>query len=178
MTAAATCGVHATAAILLLGLLNLALARGALARGCSLGSIARACALATTTATGGLLGLRRCGIATALLKGCDLAGRVKNYDMAVLEVDERSAPKVYPYVKPEYIAARVKSANLDGVDVACWGIDKDYISALKSRGLYVAVWTVNNPKDMEKFVEWGVDSITTDKCGDFIKILSSKHSKP
>lgn len=76
------------------------------------------------------------------------------------------------------IAARVKSANLDGVDVACWGIDKDYISALKSRGVYVAVWTVNNPKDMEKFVEWGVDSITTDKCGDFIKILSSKHSKP
>ena len=45
------------------------------------------------------------GISTALLKGCDLLGRIRpGYDLAVLEVDERSAPKVYPYVKPEYIA--------------------------------------------------------------------------
>ena len=44
------------------------------------------------------------GIATALLKGCDLAGRVKNYDMAVLEVDERSSVRVYPYITPDYIA--------------------------------------------------------------------------
>ena len=44
------------------------------------------------------------GIATALLKGCDLAGRVKNHDMAVLEVDERSSVRVYPYITPDYIA--------------------------------------------------------------------------
>ena len=45
------------------------------------------------------------GISTALLKGCDLLGRIRSgYDLAVLEVDERSAPKVYPYVKPDYIA--------------------------------------------------------------------------
>ena len=73
MTAAATCGVHATAAILLLGLLNLTLARGVLARGCSLGSIARARALATTTSTGGLLDLGRLGLATALSTATTLA---------------------------------------------------------------------------------------------------------
>ena len=44
------------------------------------------------------------GIATALLKGCNLAGRVKDYDMAVLEVDERSSVRVYPYITPDYIA--------------------------------------------------------------------------
>lgn len=44
------------------------------------------------------------GIATALLKGCGLAGRVKDYDMAVLEVDERSSVRVYPYITPDYIA--------------------------------------------------------------------------
>ena len=43
------------------------------------------------------------GISTALLKGCDLLGRPKKYDMAVLEVDERSAPRIYPYVKPEFV---------------------------------------------------------------------------
>ena len=37
------------------------------------------------------------GIATALLKGCDRAGRVKNYDMAVLEVDEHDAAALMAY---------------------------------------------------------------------------------
>ena len=106
----------------------------------------------------------------------DAKARNPRYKCYFLYNTKKVGEKITP--SADEIAARVKSANLDGVDVACWGIDKDYISALKSRGLYVAVWTVNNPKDMEKFVEWGVDSITTDKCGDFIKILSSKHSKP
>ena len=52
MTAATSCGVHATAAILLLGLLNLALAGGILACGSGLTGIARARALAAATAIG------------------------------------------------------------------------------------------------------------------------------
>ena len=44
------------------------------------------------------------GISTALLKGCDLLGRCRNeYDLAVLEVDERSSPRIYPYVQPDYV---------------------------------------------------------------------------
>lgn len=43
------------------------------------------------------------GLSTALLKGCDLLGRVRDHDMAVLEVDERSSPKIYPYIKPDYV---------------------------------------------------------------------------
>ena len=43
-------------------------------------------------------------ISTALLRGCDLLGRAKSYDMAVLEVDERSSVRVYPYITPDYIA--------------------------------------------------------------------------
>ena len=73
MTAAATCGVHAAAAILLLGLLNLALARGVLARGCNLGSIARARALATATAIGRPLGLGCLGLTAAFSAATALA---------------------------------------------------------------------------------------------------------
>ena len=106
----------------------------------------------------------------------DAKARNPRYKCYFLYNTKKVGDKITP--SADEIADRVKSANLDGVDVACWGVDKGYISALKSRGLYVAVWTVNNPKDMEKFVEWGADSITTDKSGDFIKILSSKRSKP
>ena len=43
------------------------------------------------------------GVSTAFIRNCDLLGRVKKCDMAVLEIDERSAPKIYPYVRPNYI---------------------------------------------------------------------------
>ena len=44
------------------------------------------------------------GISTTLLKGCDLLGRAKkDYDLAVLEVDERASVRIYPHVKPDYV---------------------------------------------------------------------------
>jgi UDP-N-acetylmuramoyl-L-alanyl-D-glutamate--2,6-diaminopimelate ligase len=42
------------------------------------------------------------GIATSLLQGCSVFGK-SAYDMAVLEVDERSSHRIYPYVKPDYL---------------------------------------------------------------------------
>ena len=68
----------------------------------------------------------------------------------------------------------MKSANLDGVDVSCWGLTEEYVRDLKSRGMHVAVWTVNRVEDMEKFIKWGVDSGTTDRSAEFIKALSGK----
>ena len=43
------------------------------------------------------------GICTTLISGCDLFGRAKDYDLAVLEVDERYSPRIYEYVKPDDI---------------------------------------------------------------------------
>lgn len=42
------------------------------------------------------------GIATSLLRGANIFGK-SNYDMAVLEIDERATPKILPYVKPQYM---------------------------------------------------------------------------
>lgn len=42
------------------------------------------------------------GIASVLLIGAGLSGRSK-YKTAVLEVDERSSPRIYPYVRPAYL---------------------------------------------------------------------------
>ena len=41
------------------------------------------------------------GIATVLLKGVNLVNKT-NYDAAVIEVDERSSMRIYPYLKPDY----------------------------------------------------------------------------
>lgn len=42
------------------------------------------------------------GISTSLLIGCNIFNKPK-YDIAVLEVDERSSKRIYPYVKPDII---------------------------------------------------------------------------
>lgn len=42
------------------------------------------------------------GIATSLINGMTLFGREK-YEMAVFEVDERSALRIYPYMTPDYM---------------------------------------------------------------------------
>ncbi len=43
------------------------------------------------------------GISTAFVRNCDLLGRVRRCDIAVLEVDERSSPRIYPHVKPDLV---------------------------------------------------------------------------
>lgn len=43
------------------------------------------------------------GISTAFIRNCTLFGKVADCDIAVLEVDERCSPKVYPYVKPDLV---------------------------------------------------------------------------
>jgi UDP-N-acetylmuramoyl-L-alanyl-D-glutamate--2,6-diaminopimelate ligase len=42
------------------------------------------------------------GIASSLLTGSGIFGKSK-YEMAVLEVDERSSRRIYPFVKPDYL---------------------------------------------------------------------------
>lgn len=42
------------------------------------------------------------GIATALIEDSSFTGKPKN-DIAVLEVDERSSLRIYPYIKPDYL---------------------------------------------------------------------------
>lgn len=42
------------------------------------------------------------GIATVLLQDSTLTGKAKN-EIAVLEVDERSSLRIYPYIKPDYL---------------------------------------------------------------------------
>jgi len=42
------------------------------------------------------------GIASTLIGGSSMSGRAK-HKMALLEIDERSSQKVYPYIKPDYV---------------------------------------------------------------------------
>ncbi len=43
------------------------------------------------------------GVSTAYIRACNCFGKIKRHDIAVLEVDERSSNRVYPYVTPDYV---------------------------------------------------------------------------
>ena len=105
------------------------------------------------------------GIATALLKGCDLAGRVKNHDMAVLEVDERSSVRVYPYITPDYIAV----TNLFR-DSIMRNAHAEFIADIISRSVPASSRLVLNADDLiscglapeNERVYFGIDRLPTD----------------
>jgi glycerophosphoryl diester phosphodiesterase len=42
-------------------------------------------------------------------------------------------------------------------------VTKRLVRQLKRKGLYVHIWTVNQPADMKKLLDWGVDGILSDR---------------
>lgn len=51
-----------------------------------------------------------------------------------------------------------------------------FVKKAKSNGMKVNVWTVNNMSDMNKFIEWGVNSIITDMpdaLSEVLKVLNN-----
>ena len=49
-------------------------------------------------------------------------------------------------------------------------VTKDYVKKAHDAGVTVNVWTVNKAKEMQKFIEMGVDGLITD-CPDVAKAL-------
>lgn len=69
-------------------------------------------------------------------------------------------------IKPELdeMLAKAQRANADGLDVwACRAVDKTFVSKVKAVGMKLYVWTVNDPLEAKRFVDVGVDGITTDR---------------
>ena len=52
------------------------------------------------------------GVATALLEDSTFTGKAKK-EIAVLEVDERSSLRIYPYIKPDYLICN----NIIGINI-------------------------------------------------------------
>jgi len=53
-----------------------------------------------------------------------------------------------------------------------------FVREAHRRNLPVQVWTVDNPKDMERLLEWGVDGIQTDRPDVLAEVLSRVAGRP
>ncbi len=63
------------------------------------------------------------------------------------------------------LIANAREIGADGLDLSAEGLTKDIAAQVKSAGLKLYVWTVNDPVVAERMIALGVDGITTDRPG-------------
>ena len=104
------------------------------------------------------------GITTTLLQGAGLSGKAKK-ELAVLEIDERSANKVYPYVTPTYLVCTnlfrdslMRNAHTEFIsDILNKYIPKETIMIENADDLICSHIAENNKK-----IYFGIDKLPTD----------------
>ena len=72
---------------------------------------------------------------------------------------------------------RAKAAGLDGLSIKHeWPIDPKFVKLVKSEGLHLIAWTVNDTAAAKRLTDAGVDGITTDRPGWLRKERNASHS--
>ncbi len=88
--------------------------------------------------------------------------------------------RVYPEAKVYSLSStspeRIKRDNLYGLDFnfAVYKNNPNYLDLARSLSLKTNVWTVNDPKNLQKCVELGFDFITTDEPELLFRLLNKK----
>jgi glycerophosphoryl diester phosphodiesterase len=73
-------------------------------------------------------------------------------------------PKQLPAEKhAEWLVSQAKACDTDFVDLSYKMLSADLVAQLQKQGLTVWAWTVDEPKDMDDVMGWGVASITTNR---------------
>lgn len=108
------------------------------------------------------------GVATTLISGSSIMGKSKK-DLAILEVDERSSPKIYPYLTPTYLVCTnlfrdslMRNAHTEFISgILTKYIPKDTTLILNGDDLIVS-----NLAPQNKRIYFGIDKLNTDsdKC--------------
>ena len=73
------------------------------------------------------------------------------------------------------LVAELRKCKADGVDHACFDyVDKEFVSTVKKAGFYFAVWTVDDAAMAKRFIDAGVDSITSNRAYAVMRELGLK----
>ena len=76
---------------------------------------------------------------------------------------DKQTKKILPHDSQWLQIARDR--GLDGLDVDSAGVTPEFVQAAKKVGQKLYVWTVDDPVEARKLIEWGVAGITTNRPG-------------
>lgn len=68
-----------------------------------------------------------------------------------------------PQSMAQTIIDTLKKCNTNVVDVEYHAVSPEFLKILNDAGITVMCWTADNPQDIERLVEWGVVSITSNR---------------
>jgi glycerophosphoryl diester phosphodiesterase len=100
---------------------------------------------------------------------------VISFNYESLKASKKAFPKIPHYFLMGYkknganselskLISQCKEANFDGLNLQSdWPITKEFVAQVKSAGLKMLVWTVDDPAIARRMVDAGVDAITTNK---------------
>lgn len=78
----------------------------------------------------------------------------------------KKTPTAKPPPSVDEMIAKCRDAKLTGLDLQhTWPLTADDLRKIKEAKLELHVWTVNDPNIAQRWVQWGVASITTDRPG-------------
>lgn len=105
------------------------------------------------------------GISTVFIKGSSILGKLKKCDIAVLEVDERSALKIYPYLNPDLLA--ITSLSRDSI---LRNAHPQYIADILTKAMPKNTELILNAEDLisgrvaidNKRMYYGIDKLKED----------------
>jgi glycerophosphoryl diester phosphodiesterase len=98
--------------------------------------------------------------------GMQRRSTIESFDWRTLAVVQRIAPEipaVYLTYKMDDAVAKVRDAGGKIWSPFYKDVDEAKIREAHAAGIEVVVWTVNDPADMKRMVEWGVDGLITDR---------------
>ena len=98
--------------------------------------------------------------------GMQRRSTIESFDWRTLAAVQRIAPEipaVYLTYKMDDAVAKVKDAGGKIWSPFYKDVDEAKIREAHAAGIEVVVWTVNDPADMKRMVEWGVDGLITDR---------------
>ncbi len=103
---------------------------------------------------------------------------VQSFDWRTLKAVKKLEPKIRISQLTEAnlmdLAAVAKASQADIISPEFKWINKEVVDHLHANGIQVAPWTLNDKRDIDKAVSWGVDAIITDYPAELIAYLKEK----
>lgn len=95
-------------------------------------------------------------------KSKELMPGIPTYWLKGTEKDKET--KAYVPHDPELVRT-AQEKGLDGLDVHYAGVTREFMEAVRAAGLKLYVWTVDDPEESRRLIEYGVRGITTNRPG-------------
>ena len=103
---------------------------------------------------------------------------VQSFDWRTLKAVKKLEPGIKISQLTEAVlvdlVAVAKASQADIISPEFKWINKEVVDYLHANGIKVAPWTLNDKKDIDNAVNWGVDAIITDYPDELIKYLKEK----